>query len=193
MNNEEFEIKFLEVDVPALEKKLLEIGAEKVGEYDYEITTFDYPDYRLNDKHSWIRLRTDGFDTTLTYKERIGVKSSDGSLPDDGMKEIKIKVDNFKNARELMFAIGLIVKHEAKRKRIRYKRDDIVFDIDFWPQIPPYIEIESTSLQKARDAAGELGFNGEQGLICSSKQIYKKYGFDIAEYSSITPEGMVKK
>ncbi|HTE48729.1 MAG TPA: hypothetical protein VK675_02390 [Candidatus Paceibacterota bacterium] len=44
---EEFEIKFLEVDVLKLEKKLLEIGANKVGEYAYSRALFDYPDLRM--------------------------------------------------------------------------------------------------------------------------------------------------
>jgi hypothetical protein len=53
---EEFEIKFLEVDVPKLEKKLFEIGASKVGEYDYTRTNFDYPDLRMKSRHGWVRL-----------------------------------------------------------------------------------------------------------------------------------------
>ena len=89
---EEFEIKFLEVDVPKLEKKLLSIGAEKINEYDYVRVLMDYPDFRLDKEHSWIRLRTNGEETTLTFKERIGVKANDGSVPDEGMKEIEVGV-----------------------------------------------------------------------------------------------------
>lgn len=190
---EEFEIKFLEVDVPALEKKLLEIGATKVGEYNFSRTVFDYPDLRLDQKHSWLRVRTDGKETTLTYKERLGIKSNDTSIPDDGMKEIEVIVSDYENMCEILKATGLIVKHEVKNKRIKYIKGDVIYDIDSWPQIPPYIEIESSSLQKAKDGATELGFDGEKGLICSSNQIYKKYGFNVKEYSSITFEGMVKK
>ena len=87
---EEFEIKFLEIDVSELEKKLLSIGANKVGEYDYNISLFDFSDLAMDKKHAWLKLRTDGRETTLSYKERIGVKSNDGSIPDDGMKEIEI-------------------------------------------------------------------------------------------------------
>ncbi len=189
---EEFEIKFLEVDVPALEKKLLEIGAMKVGEYDYSRRTYDYPDFRLDDKHKWLRVRTDGKETTLTYKERLGVKSNDTSIPDDGMKEVEVVVDDFEKTCEIMKSIGFVLKHEAKNNRIRYTKGEAVFDIDFWPQIPAYIEIESTSLEKAKEAARELGFDGDKGIICSVNQVYKKYGINLKEYRSITFEGMVK-
>jgi len=66
---EEFEIKFLEINVPELEKKLIQIGAKKIGEYDYVRAVFDYPVFRLDTNNGWIRLRTDGKETTLTYKK----------------------------------------------------------------------------------------------------------------------------
>lgn len=188
---EEFEIKFLEVDVPELEKKLVKIGAKKVDEYDYTRVLMDYPDGRMKGVHSWIRLRTDGKETTLTYKQRLGVKSNDSS--DDGMKEIEIVVESYDNTLELLKAIGLVIIREEKNKRLRYEREDVVFDIDSWPFIPTYIEIESTTLTKAKEAARELDFNPEAGIVGTAGMVYKKYGFDKDEYSHITFEGMIKK
>lgn len=191
---EEFEIKFLDIEVPALEKKLLEIGAEKVGTYNYIRALFDYPNLSMNERHSWVRLRTDGKETTLTYKEDIGIKMiSSGDSSDSRMKEIEISVDNYEKARELLLSMGLVVKREEKNKRIRYVKGNVVFDIDFWPQIPPYVEIESDSLESSRVGARELGFDPKDGLICSAKQIYAKYGFNKDEYSLISFEKMVKK
>ncbi len=190
---EEYEIKFLDVDVPALEKKLLEIGATKVGEYHYKRAIFDYPDWRLDKNHAFIRLRTDGKETTLSYKERLGVASSDGQTSDQGMKEIETVVDSYAKTFELLIAIGFIVKREQENKRIRYQKGNAVFDIDFWPQIPPYVEVEADSLEAAKVAAQELGFDPEQGFIFSAKQVHKRYGIDENDYSSMTFEGFVKK
>jgi len=190
---EEFEIKFLEVDVPELEKKLLEIGANKVGEYEYNIVLFDYPDFRMDKDNSWFKLRTDGKESTLTYKKRMGVKSNDGSVPDDGMKEVEIIVSDYKKTFELLKSIGLVVKREMKKKRIRYQKGNAVFDIDFWPQIPPYLEVESNSFKEAEEASRELGFDLTKGLICSSQEVYKRYGINMNDYSSINLEGFIKK
>jgi adenylate cyclase class 2 len=190
---EEFELKFLEVDVAALEKKLLSIGAEKVGEYDYAIVVFDYPDLRLDKDESWLKLRTGGKKTTLSFKKRMGVKSNDGSIPDEGMQEVEIIVDDYKKTQELLKSIGMVVKREMVKKRIRYQKGKAVFDIDFWPEIPAYIEIESDSVEGAKEAACELGFDPENGLICSAQQVYTKYGYDMNDYSSVNFEGMIKK
>lgn len=188
---EEFEIKFLEVNVLELEKKLLEVGAKKVGEYDYTRMLLDYPDGHMGDAHSWIRLRTDGKESTLTYKQRLGVKSDDSS--DEGMKEIEVTVDDYEKTFGILKAMGMVVKRKEGNKRIRYQKGDAVFDIDFWPFIPPYVEVESTSLQKAKEAAMELGFDSKAGIIGTAGAVYKKYGFDKDEYSSISFEGMIKK
>ncbi len=190
---EEFEIKFLEVNVPELEKKLVAIGAEKVGIYDYRRMLLDYPDFRLNKSHSWIRLRTNGKETTLAYKESIKNPDDSTGLKDLGMKEIEIIVDDYQKTYELMKALGFVIKREEKNKRIRYTKGSAVFDIDFWPFIPPYLEVESTSIQLAKNAASELGLDGEVGIISTAGAVYKKYGINKDEYSSITFEGMKKK
>lgn len=187
---EEFEIKFLEVNVLELEKKLLAIGAKKVGEYDYSRTIFYFPE-RKNE--GWVRLRTDGKETTLTYKESIREKLEDGTFKTTGMKEIEIVVDDYDRAYELVQVMGLVVNKQEKNKRVRYAKGDVAFDIDFWPQIPTYLEIESDSYEKVNAAARELGFDPELGMIGSAGNVYKKYGYNIDDYSSITFDGMVKK
>lgn len=190
---EEFEIKFLEVDVPSLEKKLLEIGAEKVGEYDYSRAIFDYPDYKMREKHSWLRLRTDGVESTLTYKQSINEKLNNGEIKSVGMKEIEVKVDDYEKTYKLLKAVGFIARIEEKNKRVRYVKDDVVFDLDFWPFIPPFLEVESVSFEKAESGARELGFDPRNSFENSVKKVYKKYGYDIDDYSSITFGGMIKK
>ncbi len=190
---EEFEIKFLEVDVPELEKKLLSISAVKVGEYNYSRVILCYPDSAMDKRHGWVRLRTDGKETTLTYKESIKEKSADGNIKNIGMKEIEVLVENYEKTFNLMQAIGLKVKINEKNKRIRYQKGDVVFDIDFWPEIPTYLEIESDSYEKVKSAAKDLGFDPEIGIIGTAGSVYKKYGIDIDDYSSITFEGIIKK
>ncbi len=182
-------MQFLEVDVPALEKKLVSLGAEKVDTYDYSRAIFDYPDFRLNKADSWMKLRTDGKTVTLSYKQVI----KDASSVDVGMKEIEIIVSDYEKTKELLLAIGLVIKREEKNKRVRYKKEDTAFDIDFWPQVPPYVEIESSSMERVKYFARELGFDPNEGMIAGPAKIYKKYGYNLEEYSSVTFDGMIKK
>ncbi len=182
-NMEEFEITFFEVNVKELEVKLLEVGAEKVGEYHFRRALFDYPDMRMNAKNSWLRLRTDGQKVTLAYKSKTG----------DDVKEIEVIVEDYEKTYTLLKSMGLVVKREEENKRIKYQKGNTTFDIDSWPQIPVYLEIESTSIQEARNSAGEVGLDPKDGVITSPLDGYKKYGIDLNEYSVITFEKMIKK
>lgn len=190
---EEIEVKFLDINVDEIQDKLLSIGAEKVGETLSEIVCFDYPDYRLKSINAWVRLRSEFGKTTLAYKERLGVSSQDSSVRDDGMKEIEINVSDFEQTRNFLKNIGMIEKFEEERKRIRWVKDDVEFDIDIWPLTPAYLEIESDSIDKVKNASQELGLNYDEHIVCSAHNVFLKYGFDEHDYSVFTFDKQIKK
>src|ERR1044072_9268520 len=124
---EEIEVKFLDIDVAALEKKLLEIGAVKVGEYFYKRQVFDFPGFPLNAQGAWVRLRDEGDKVTFGFKKRIGYEKHDGSGSDEGTEEVEVTVSDFEKTRELLHRIGLIDKFYQENRRIRYEQDGVEF------------------------------------------------------------------
>lgn len=190
---EEIEIKFLDIDIPSLEEKLTILGAKKVGETLSRISCFDFPDYNLKDKNAWVRLRTEFDETTLAYKERLGVSSQNASVKDEGMKEVEIVVSDFDTTKDFLFAVGMIEKFSQEKKRIRWQKDTTVFDIDTWPLTPPYLEIEGSSWHEVQKASEDLGFKYEDHLRCSAHNIFLKYGYDEHDYSIFTFKEQIKK
>lgn len=190
---EEFEIKFLDINPEEIEAKLKSIGAQKVGEYFYRRRVFDYEDFRLNSQGSWLRLRDEGERTTLTFKQRLGIKSNDVSTNDDGMEEVEIVVDDFDKTAQILLKTGLIEKHYLENKRVRWQKDGVIFDIDFYPRLNPYLEIESDSWEKVEQAISWLGLNPEEKKIFSANQIYKTIGINVNDYVRITFEELVKR
>lgn len=190
---EEIEVKFLNIDPILMEDKLTAIGAKKIFEKLYKRRTFDYPDLRLHKKGAWIRLRDEGEKVTLTYKERIGVKTFDGKTNDDSMEEVEIIVNDFVKTAELLNRMGFVEKFYEENKRIRYQYEDIEFDIDLWPQLNPYLEIEASSWEKIDEGIRLLGLNPEDKKIFSTNQVYKLNGIDELDYKEITFEGMIKR
>ena len=189
----EIEIVFLEIDRDKIEQKLLSIGARKMKDMFYRHVSFDYPDYRLDNDNSWIRLRDEDGQIVLAYKKRLGVTSQDGSTNDVGMEEVEIIVDDYENTKIFLRKIGLVEKHEAEKKRTRWQKGTTVFDIDTWPEIPTFLEIEAESWEDIDLVSKSLGFNPEDRKICSVNQIYKMYGKDVNDYQRISFNGMVKK
>ena len=158
---EEIEIKYLDIDPEQLEKKLIELGAKKAGDYHYRRAVFDYPDFRLDAQASWLRLRDEGDKITLTFKQRLGVKEGSLSGDDTGMYEKEVVVSDFDTTREIILKIGLIEKMYQENKRTRYLLDGVECDIDTWPLIPTYLEVEGDSWKKVETVAEKLGFKKE--------------------------------
>jgi len=189
---EEKEVKFLNVDPALIENKLKEIGAKKTFEILYKRKVFDYPDLRLDKVGAFIRLRDEGDKIMLAFKQRIGM-AADAKSNDKGMEEIEVEVNNFEKTAKLLLKAGFIEKHYVENKRIRYQLDDIEFDIDFFPKIEPYLEIEAPSWKKIDEAISLLELNPKDKRIFSTYQVYELKGINFNDYKELTFKGMSKK
>jgi adenylate cyclase class 2 len=191
---EEIEAKFLEVDIDKLKEKLKQNNAHFVASFDYKRKAYDFEDLLLaKSRHGWVRLRDEGDRVTLAYKERFGVKVNDSSISDEGMKEIEVVVSDFNLTDQFLKSINLIEKFYEENKRERYVLDNVEIDIDTWPMIPTYVELEGSSWDSVKKVAEKLGFNWEDHLRCSTMQIYRKYGIEENDYSVITFNEQIKK
>ena len=190
---EEIEVKFLNIIPDAIERRLKKIGAQKVFDRLYRRRIFDYPDLRLDQSGAWIRLRDEGDKITLAFKRRIGRKSDDGSQNDQTMEEIEIEVGDFDETAKLLLGIGLKEKYYQESRRIRYFLEGDTLDIDFWPGLSPYLEIEASGWEKIDEIIKKLGLNPDQKKIFSATQIYNQAGINEKEYRIMTLEKMVKR
>mgnify|MGYP003418922467 CR=1 FL=1 len=188
---EEIEVKFLEIDHAELQAKLVSLGAEKTGEYFYKVKAYDYSDKRLGKENAWVRLRGDGTQVNLCYKQRQGVSAD--RLRDQGMKEIEVMVDNFEKADQFLASVGLIEKFVEDKRRIRYMFEGVEIDLDEVPLLPPYLELEGPSWEDLERVALMLGLDWAKHLRCSSMQVYEHYGLDENDYSVLTFKEQVKK
>ncbi|MDR3558407.1 MAG: CYTH domain-containing protein, partial [Candidatus Pacebacteria bacterium] len=127
------------------------------------------------------------------YKQRLEAKSEDGSIADGGMKEVEVVVSDFDKTKELLLSLGLIEKFYQENKRTRYEKGGVEFDIDVWPELEPYIEIESDSMEKIDKAIQELGLDPKEKKIFTNFQMYKAKGIDPINYIKMSFDGFVKR
>lgn len=190
---EEIEVKFLDIDPGRIQDKLRKIGATKVGEYFYRRRVFDYPDWRLDKAASWLRLRDEGDRITLSFKKRVGADAHDGTTNDTGMEEIEIEVNDFDRTAELILGLGFIEKHYAENKRTRWVKDTVEFDIDTYPELEPYLEIEASTWEQIDRAMKQLGLNAADKRVFSANQVYALKGIEVKEYTRLAFDGLVKR
>lgn len=172
----EYEITVLDIDVSEIEKKLESIGAIKQGEYFQKRNLYNFhEEYRGR----FIRLRTNGEKTTLTIKDK-SAKKEIGSV-----KELEIEVSSFEKANEILELLGYEHSTYQENKRIIYKLGHMEFDIDTWPMIPTYLEIEGKNKEDVEKMIKILDIDEEKLSLDKVSEIYKKYGIDIHQYKEL--------
>ena len=170
--NVELEERVLDIDVDAMILKLESLGATKVGEWHQKRYVYDFTPVRENE---WIRLRTNGIETTLTYKnvEKNTI---------DGTKELEIVVDDFEKTNEMLNLLGYLPKAFQENKRIRYILNGVEIDIDSWPLIPTYMEFEGKSKEEIESIERILEIDKSKVTYLNCNDIYKEiYGIDISK------------
>lgn len=171
----EIEAKFLDINVVDLRQKLTAAGATLVQpERLMRRKNFDYPDRRLEKSVAgWIRVRDEGDKITLAYKQ-----FNDRGLL--GTHETSVMVDSFDQCCAFLEVIGLKQTSFQETKRESWRLGEADIEIDTWPWLPPFLEIEAATEQAVRAAATKLGFAWSKALHGSVEIVYQKY-FNVTE------------
>lgn len=171
----EFEAKIMEIDPDAVEKLILSAGGEKgkqalMRRYVYDI----HPEQRGH----WIRLRDDGEKITLTVKKI----HHDGI---SGTEEEEIVVDDFERTNQLLQLMGFKPSAYQENWRTSFTLNKVNLEIDQWPKIPPYLEIEGDSEDRVVHTASLLGFDEYKLTGENTVKIYERYGIDLKAISDL--------
>ena len=168
MSHIEYEVRVLEIDKEKMQKKLEKLDANLVEDVFQRRYLYDFKPVNPD---KWIRLRTNGKTTTLTIKD---VQSS----KIDGTHEMEIVVDDFDTTNEILKELGYIPRGIQENKRIKYDLNGVEVDIDTWPRIPTYLEIEGKSEEEVYKTLELLDIPKDKAISLNTQSIYKEY-YDI--------------
>lgn len=171
----EIEAKFLNISHDETRERLKALGARL--EQPMRLMrrkNFDYPDKRLEKEFAgWIRVRDEGDKITLAYKQL-----NDRTL--HGTKEISVVVSNFEETCKLLETIGLETQSYQETKRESWELDGAQVELDEWPWIQPFLEIEAADEQAIRMIAEKLGLSMEEAVHGSVEIAYQSE-FEVTE------------
>jgi adenylate cyclase class 2 len=186
----EIEAKFLKQDHQAIREKLRVVGATCIfPERNMRRANYDFEDSRLNDTYNgWVRVRDEGDKVTLSYKQ-----SDDSSVL--GTQEVNLVINNFEDAQLFLKAVGITkLKSFQETKRESWELNGVCIELDTWPWINPFVEIEAPSEEQLKDVANKLGLNLDEavyGSVISAYQAEYEVSNDIVnnlpEYSFGSP------
>jgi adenylate cyclase, class 2 len=170
----EYEAKVLDVEPASLTDLILARGGQQVSNtilqrrYVYDVTPGDHG--------RWIRLREADGKATLTVKS----VTHEGI---DGTYEIEVAVDDFHTTNELLGMIGFKPKGYQENRRTSFTLDGAALEIDEWPMIPPYLEIEAENSAEVIRVASLLGYSEDQLTSENTTNVYARYDIDLSQHA----------
>lgn len=172
----EYEAKVLNIDPAKLAELILSKGGEQVSapslqrRYVYDITP--------GGQYKWIRLRDTGQRTTLAVK----AIAHDGI---DGTYEVEVTVDSLQATNELLGMIGFNPKQYQENRRTSFILEGAQLEIDEWPMIPPYLEIEADAPAEVVRVAALLGYDESQLTSENTTKVYARYDIDLTQHEDL--------
>ena len=163
----EYEVRVLEINKDQLLKKLKNVGAEFCWDHLQRRYVYDFIP-KIEGK--WIRLRTNGDRTTLTIKNIV-------SSEIDGTQELEVEVDDFEKTNLILNELGFVAKGYQENRRIQYLLDGVEIDIDSWPLIPTYLEIEGKSEEDVYKVLEKLDISKDSVTSRDVEGVYLDYGY----------------
>ena len=128
-----------------------------------------------NNSKKWIRVRQTNDKTTIAVKHIL----ADNGTGIQQMLETEIEVPSIKEANNLLEALGYSHKSYQEKERITYILDGYELDIDTWPGIPTYVEVEGKDEKDLEKILNKLGYSMTDTVSCTADEIYEKYGLSM--------------
>jgi adenylate cyclase class 2 len=167
----EHEAKVLDIDPEQVAALILAKGGQQVSEpklmrrYVYDI--------QPGDLSKWIRLRDTGSEATLCVKE---IRSD----AIDGTHEVETTVGDVAATNELLALLGFTPKSYQENRRTSFTLEGARLEIDEWPMIPPYLEIEGDTRDDVVRVAGLLGYTDDQLTGENTMKVYARCGIELS-------------
>ncbi|WP_250001533.1 class IV adenylate cyclase [Actinoplanes sp. M2I2] len=162
----EFEARFLAVDTDAVRDRVAAQGGVCVMDRTL-MRRIVFKNDDIAERGGWLRLRDEGRRVTMTYKQT----TSDTSAIDTTL-EAEIHVNDFGAAKSLLEAMGFQALRYQENYREEWKLGEVTLDLDTWPGLPTFLEVEGPDEASVRAAAVALGLDFAQARYGSVDEVY---------------------
>lgn len=177
----EIETRFLNIDKDAFVKKLILSGVADKGEEKLEEAIFSDQEMSWKGKGRFVRLRKTKGKIKLTYKSNQKQKV-------DSAQEIELEVSDFNKCTELFSNIGLKAIRQIEKYRHTFEFGDVIIDIDTWPKISTYVEIEGPSVESLKKFCEKFNLDWNKRFDGDAREVFKHYGYNLDNLSIVTFE-----
>ena len=168
----EYEVKILDIIIDDIKKTLENLGATYIGCAMQKRYVYDFKPICYEKR---VRLRSNGNKTTLCIKEIIDESKI------EWMKELEVEVSDFDTTHAILNQLGYTARAYQENRRTSYSLDWCDIEIDEWPLIPPYVEIEWPNKESVEMVLEKLWLINNIITSENTTAVYKRYWIDDLE------------
>ena len=107
---------------------------------------------------------------------------------------MEIEVSDFDITDEILSELGYKPRGIQENKRIKYDLNGVEVDIDTWPLIPTYLEIEGHSEEEVNKTLELLEIDTKKATSLDVQSVYEQvYGIDLEKNPNLSFDENLKK
>lgn len=166
----EIERKIFDISPKEVSSKLLKMGAKVVFKGLVRVKYFDTRSGDIRKKHDLLRVRQMGEKKVeICFKSNRKVK--------EGCKiydECEFYSNDFGEVSKFFEKLGYICTCYYEKKRKEFALKDIKVEMDEYPGLAPFIEIEASSAKKINDLVKKLGLEKNESSSETINEVLKR-------------------
>ena len=171
----EIETKVLDIDADEIKQRLVALGAKKTQETILWVDWYRPKGVGEGEDPWFLRIRSNsGGGQEVTWKAKsdiLGIVRKH--------KEINFAITEPKKLADLFEELDLEEYAHQDKERISFVLKDWLFEIDRYPKMPPYLEIEGKSEEHVKEAMTLLGLENNRTWAKGERiLIQDTYGLD---------------
>lgn len=131
--------------------------------------------------NKWVRLRESNGKVELTTKHILEKQESKFQK----VLENEIDVSSLEETNLILESIGLSRRSYQEKIRYSYKYKDAEIEIDLWPLLKPYLEIECDNEKIINEVIKKLDLASHEIVSINTEQLYKRINIDVHSLSEL--------
>ncbi len=173
---DEKELKNIEslLNLDGIEDLLLKDVKDIINILENEILKNSFEKFKIN-PNKWVRLRQSN-DTVLLTSKHIFEKNTSNF---QSVLETEFEVSSLEEANLFLESIGIVKRSYQEKKRYSYVYKNAEVEIDIWPLLKPYLEIECDDENIIDEIIKVLELEKNEVVSLNTEQLYKKIGIDV--------------
>lgn len=166
----EYEVKFFPINLEDMRQKLQDAGASLMTPERLMRRCVFAADANSGMTCTYIRIRDEGNKVTMSAKQH----ATDGKM--DSQKEYETTVKDFDTTHQILLSAGLTQTGYQENKRETWQMlDGTLVELETWPQLPNYLEIEGKSEEAVKKTTSLLNLSWGEHIVQSNDYLYAQH------------------